>query len=221
MKMTRQNETELVFQDSSYGFAAIFALCSLGVALVAFHISDRRLLTPAALLLLFSLAWLRRSTVVFDAASQTVRWTRVRPTRRSSDALPFTAISDVVLQTSSSPNGANLYRLALVARDARIIPFCDPYSGGSAIRYAAMREAALKILARSAQPASSSPAAPSAPEPDALDASIRALLQQGRTIEAIELARASGQVTLSAAKQRVYRIRQQIPSREIAASGLR
>lgn len=220
MKMTRQNETELVFQDSSYGFAAIFALCSLGVALVAFHISDRRLLTPAALLLLFSLAWLRRSTVVFDAASQTVRWTRVRPTHRSSGAFPFSAISDVVTQSNSGPNGTTLYRLALIA-NGETIPFCDPYSGGGAPRYAAMREAALKIIARSAQPASSSPAAPSAPEPDALDASIRALLQQGRTIDAIELARASGQVTLSAAKQRVYRIRQQIPSREIAASGLR
>ncbi|HEX4039105.1 MAG TPA: hypothetical protein VHX37_13680 [Acidobacteriaceae bacterium] len=203
MKITRQTETELVFRDSTFWLAGVFAVCSLLMALVVLKSGTPRGLIGAGLLLLFSTAWLRRSTVVFDAARRMIRWTGIRLGRNYSKSVPFGEVTNIVTQSTGGPNGTTIYRLAVVADD-QTIPFCDAYSGGGAARYEALREAALKVLAGTARVSAG------AADSDGLDASIRSLLEQGRTLDAIELARASDRITLTAARQRVREIRQEM-----------
>lgn len=204
MKIARQTETELVFEDSTYWLAGVFAAFALLMAYVMIHSGTPRGLIGAGALLLFAVAWLRRTTMVFDANQQMVRWTRARWGRSSTGSLPFRSITDVVTQSAPGQNGITIYRLALVA-EGQAIPFCDEYSGGGVARYDALRETALKMLGR-----------PSQSNLEGLDASIRSLLKQGRTVDAVELVRASDHVTLTAARERVLQVREQI-----SASGVR
>jgi hypothetical protein len=198
MKITRQTETDLVFEDSTYWLSTLFAGFAVLMAYAMLRSSTQRGLIGAGLLLLFAFAWLRRSTMVFDTKQRVVRWSRKRWGRTLSGSVPFDAIENVVVQNTRSENSAMTYRLALETK-AETIPFCDPYSGGGQARYDAMREAALKMLGR-----------PSPANADGLDASIRSLLHQGRTVDAVELVRASDRLTLSAARERVLQVREQI-----------
>ncbi|MGA8110896.1 MAG: hypothetical protein WB974_15785 [Acidobacteriaceae bacterium] len=204
MKIARQTETELVFVESSYWIAGLLVACSVGMALMVLNTGNLRGLIGVAAILLFSLAWMRRATILFDGAQRMVRWTRVRLGRTSSGSVPFSEITDIAVQSTSGPNCTTIYRLAVVAND-QTLPFCDVYSGGSTARYEGMREAALKMLGDT--PRGTKPAAAGA---DGLDGSIRSLLEQGRTLDAIELVRASDRVTVTAATQRVRQVRQEM-----------
>lgn len=210
MKITRQTGTELVVEDGTLWIAALCVLGSLpllGMGIAHRHV---RLIAEALPWWLFAVVWLRRTRICFDRTQGTVVWQRLRYFRRASGNLPLSGLSAINIETSlGGRGGANTYRLALATPQGSF-PFSDEYSGGR-MRCERVREAILEFLTggagagRALSEGSGSATADAGSLDAETESSVRALVAQGRRIEAIELLRRSG-MSLGEAVTRVNQI---------------
>jgi len=198
MHVVRQSPTELVVKDSSVWMTILFA--TIAVALVAgIGVSQPvRLLAPA-LFLLFGTITARATTFTFDGMQRTVRWSGFKPFKSQSGAILFDEIDDVTVEASSMGNSGTTYRLSLLTKQGAI-PMAFAYSG-SRDGYAALRRQILAFVKPGLSP--SAPESTFAGIPDDLASSIRSLLIQGRTIDAITLLRTRERIGLVEAKKRI------------------
>lgn len=223
MKVVRQTPAELVVRDSSVWLSVVLALAALLPLYIALTQGDRRLFTPAGLLLLFALAWVRRSAFTFSAALQRIDWRRVRYFRVATGTIPFSDVQSINIESTSGANGVIIYRLALATASQGIVPMSDVYSSGEQ-RIASVRDTIQQFV----KPANSSAAAPgfsatsaSIPvNPDAartaaLNDSIRGFLQQGRKVDAILLVRQTEHLDLTEATFRVNHIEKELKSQGV------
>jgi hypothetical protein len=198
MKIVRQTESDLVVRDSSIWLGATLAAGALLPIYIAISTNDHRALYAAGALLAFAIPWVRRSTFTFDAATQTIRWERMRYLRTRSGTLPFSEVRAIETQTSSGPqSNVTTYRLGLVTSHGTV-PLSDEYSSGEN-RCSSVRDAVEHILKLDRDTAIP-------PASGGLDISIRALLQQDRRIDAIQLLCNAEDLPLSAAAERIETI---------------
>lgn len=204
MKIARQTETEFVVEESSIWISVLFLLASLPIFYAATLPGRRINLLGGVFFLLFALLALRKATFAFDATQCVVRWRNFRLLGARSGAIPFNEITGIGIETTPGQAGSTLYRLTIqTATGSR--PLSISY-GGPAERYTSARQRILLFL-RSAPTQ-----APACLEStmDA-DASVRALLQQGRRIDAIRLLRSEENLDLPEAMKRIDRIASRMP----------
>jgi hypothetical protein len=215
MRIVRQNDSEIVVRDSTLWVFAVCAGAALFASSFAFSHGDKRALIAAACILLFALAWLRRSTFVFDAATQSIRWTRFRLGKNVTGTIPFAEVRDICVESTSSGSANVICRLSIQTATGTT-PMADAYSASP--QYAAtLRNSLLAFL----RPSTGTTVAPSVTNPDAdrahqLDNSIRSLLSQGRKIDAILLVQQSDHLDLTEATFRVNQIASKMGTKEPA-----
>ena len=195
MKILRQTETELVVQDSSIWMGVLLAACAFLPLYIAISQHEHRLFLAFGCLTLFAIPWIRRSTFTFDAATQSIRWARLRYLWTRTGSLSFSDVQSVDMQsTLSGQANVTIYRLALVIAQGPV-PMSDVYSSGEN-QFTSVRDAIQRFLR--IDPNSATPSLATG-----LDISIRALLQQGRKLDAIQLLRNTEKLSLTAATQRI------------------
>jgi hypothetical protein len=197
MRIVRQTKQELVIRDSMTWLSVFFALVSLPL-LYAALVHGAKTLFAAGIFLLIALFCLRRTTFIFDARQRIVRWQGIRVLKVYSGSMPFSEITEIGTETMPSPRGQPLYRLTLITKQGRT-PMSDGYGGGGQW-YEKIREAIATFIKLDA--ASAAGTASMAGDSE-LDASIRSLLEQGRKIDAVSLARTRKHLDLTQAVQRV------------------
>lgn len=194
MHITRQANQELVVVDGSI-WLSVFLLCA--AAFIGFQAVAQN--TPnwwflVGLMSLFALIAWRRETVTFDAGSQQVRWVRRRAFKLATGTVSFSEMRGITIESMSGNHGALSYRLTILTT-GKPVPMADGYGGGQA-HYEMLRKQILEFLNMD-KTASPGPGD---------EASIRALLQQGRKLDAVEFVRASYQLDLTEAVNRVNEI---------------
>lgn len=222
MKIVRQSETEIVVQDSSIWIFGICAAAFLFVAYMTLSAGNHKGLAASGLLLVFAIAWLRRSTFVFDTTARMIRWRRMRYLNVLSGAIHFSDVQDIVLDsTMSGKSSVMIYRLTIVTALGRT-PMSDVFKGGHD-HISAMRETLLGFIAgrhNAVNPAASLPQSSGATNSDAeraaqLNEAIRGLLKQGRKIDAILLVQSTDHLDLTEATFRVNQIANKPESRSV------
>ncbi|HXS78147.1 MAG TPA: hypothetical protein VN753_18355 [Terracidiphilus sp.] len=194
MHVTRKTDQELVVVDGSI-WLSVFLLCA--AAFMGFMAVTHN--TPSwwfsvGLLSLFAfIAW-RRETVTFDIPSQQVKWVRRRAFNLAGGTVPFREMRGITLESMTDNHGALNFRLTIPTTD-KPIPMSDGYGGGQA-HYESLRKQILEFLKMDKT---------ASPDPDD-GASIRALLQQGRKVDAVEFVRSNYQLDLAEAVDRVNEI---------------
>ncbi len=194
MHITLKTSKELVVVDGSI-WLSVFFLCA--AAFMAFQAVAQQ--TPSwwlmvGLLSLFAfIAW-RRETVTFDTASQQVQWVRRRAFNLASGTVTFSEMRGITVESMHDNRGALNYRLTILTTD-KPVPMSDGYGGGQA-HYEALRKQILEFLNMDKT---------ASPGPDD-EASIRALLQQGRKVDAVQFVRTNYQLDLKEAVDRVDEI---------------
>ena len=213
MKIVRQTPNEIVIRDSSVWMAALSAITFLLVAAFTALHHNWKGFALSFLLLAFVFAWLRRSTVTFRLETRALRWERYRYFGFASGQIPFSAVNDIAVEELSA-RGRTGYRLCIVAPHERV-PVSTEYNSTRG-QAASLRDTLLRFMGKSPLPEEPSPGAQASdastlPNPDAarvaeLDASVRALLQQGRKVDAILLVQRSEHLNLTEATFRVNQI---------------
>ncbi len=196
MKVTRHTASELVVGDSCLWLAAVCLIMAVFPIYAAIASGKKSTMVAAALVAVFSVVWLRKSTFVFDAGQRVVRWKRLRYFNTSSGTISFDDIRDITTETMQNRSGT-LYRLTIITPLASV-PLADAYGGGSD-KYARLRQEILSFV----KPQASMPTAGRSQD---LESSVRELLLQGRKIDAVTLLRNAEDLDLSAAMQRVEEI---------------
>jgi hypothetical protein len=194
MHITRKTNQELVVVDGSIWLSVFFLCAAAFMAFQAVAHNIPRWWLPVGFLSLFALIAWRRETVTFDAASQQVQWVRRRAFNLARGTVSFSDMRGITMESMSDNHGALSYRLTILTTD-KPVPMSDGYGGGQT-HYEALRKQILEFL-KMDQNAS--------PGPDD-EASIRALLQQGRKVDAIKFARTNYQLDLAEAVDRVNEI---------------
>ena len=196
MHIARKTNQEMVVVDGMV-WISVFLLCFAGF--VGFQAISRgvpRWWIMVGLLGLFAFVSWRRETVTFDAARQQVEWVRRRAFSLKSGTLPFSEVMGIGMDSITDNHGYLTYRLTILTSDTPV-PMSDAYGGGEAY-YESLRKQILEFLGMDQS-------AKSAPEPGD-EASIRALLAQGRKVDAIEQMRGRYQLGLAEAVERVNEI---------------
>jgi hypothetical protein len=217
VRIVRQNETEIVVEDSTLATAAVsgvifLVLFPLGLALRWYSIS-----CVSAPALVFALLRLRRTSFAFNAESKSVQWTRLSPVRREAGSIPFSDVQDVVIETKNPGNSSYLCRLLIRTATSSI-----PIRMGYSVRQdqaTTIRATLLDFI--SAGAAAKPPSATNTINTDAdrtqqLNDSIRSLLLQGKKIDAILLVQRSEHLDLTEATFRVNQIANQLGTRQSA-----
>ena len=194
MHVTRKTNQELVVVDGSIWLSLIMLCAAAFMAFQAISLRTRNWWISVGLLSLFALIAWRRETVTFDAASQQVQWVRRRAFKLASGTVSFSEMRGITMESISDSHGVLSYRLTILTTD-KPVPMSDGYGGGQA-HYEALRKQILEFLNMDKT---------TSPGPGD-EASIRALLQQGRKMDAIKLVRTSYQLDLTEAVDRVNEI---------------
>jgi hypothetical protein len=210
MKIVSQSETQIVVRDSSLWISVLCGLGFLFVLTLTTRAGNWKGMLGSGLLLVFAMAWVRRSTFTFDASAQKIRWRRLRMFRMASGELPFSAVQDIRLDESTgggSASNVTIYRPTIVTASGDV-PMADVYSSGCD-HITGLRKKLLAFV-RGEPVAVSGPGAV-ADNTDATDAaelneSIRALLQQGRKVDAILLVQRTDRLDLTEATFRVNQV---------------
>jgi hypothetical protein len=197
MRIVENTPARLVLRDRTVWLSIIcFAAAFLPLPFLSDVVAPWRLLGGFAPFFIFGLLTLRTSEVVFDKAARTCDINRFDMLRRKRTHLVFADIVDVRVEREPTEmdRRAALCRLSLVT-DASALPLTAGYSGGPE-RFDAMRKAILGALSRDvASPADVDP--------------IDALVQQGRTIDAVAAPRARDGPDMTAAVARVRQIQKE------------
>jgi hypothetical protein len=208
MHVTRKTNQELIVLDSSI-WISIFLLCAS--AFVTYRLvleNNRKGFLLDGVFLLFILLFWRKEVVVFDAARQQATWTRRRLLNVANGNIPFSEITGIGMETSSS-DGALTYRLTILTAHGTT-PMSDSYAGDQQ-KYENLRQEILTFLKLdfvAAKTSSGSTLASGIGD----EASVRSLLQQGRKIDAIKLLRSTQNLGLAEATDRVALIDEQMKS---------
>lgn len=197
MHVTRKTNQELVVLDSSIWISIFLLIVSAFMTYRLLLENNRRGLWIDAIFLLFILLFWRREVVVFDAARQQAIWTRRRLFNVATGAIPFSEITGIGMETTSSGN-ALTYRLSILTAKGST-PMSDSYASGQK-KYEDLRKEIQDFLKidNSTSPSSSTLTTGIDDE-----ASVRSLLQQGRRIDAIQLIRTTQKLSLVEATNRV------------------
>lgn len=197
MRIVRHTDTELVLRESTLWISILLALVALPLFYASTLPGKRGNLIVAIFFAIGALVWLRKATLVFDAAQREVYWRRMRFFRSASGTVPFSEIAGIGTESSSGSGGSTLYRLTLLTGQ-KPIPFTDTFGGGRD-RWTSLRETTQRFL----QTHRGTPL----PMPSAdLDDSLRALLRRGRKVEAVRLLKAAEHLDLPSATQRVNQL---------------
>ena len=211
MHIQRQTPMELVLQDGSRWLALVFLAVALFIAVSSIERHTLKGLLVSAFFLLFAAAFFRHSTFTLDRMQRVARWRRLNILKNEAGFIPFDSIRDIVIDAQGGNRNSVSYRLVIVTADGRT-PMANLFEGGSIEHYQMLRQQILDFVGLgSALPAAeptllSNDRSASLVEegiPADLDSSLRALLAQGRTIDAIELLRSRNYLSLVEAKTRV------------------
>jgi hypothetical protein len=210
MHVTRKTNQELVILDSSI-WISVFLLCvSLFVAYRVMLQHNPRSLLLDGLFLIFILLFWRKEVIVFDAAAQKVTWTRRRLFKVATGSIPFSDITGIGMETSTATNNVLVYRLTILTAQGSL-PMADNYAGDQQ-KYEKLRIEILDFLKLDSNENRNNSASTSSDDIDD-EASIRSLLQQGRRIDAIQLVRATQNLSLTEAHDRVTALQKQLNSK--------
>ena len=223
MHIQRQTPMELVLQDGSRWLAFVFVPSAVLVASTSIEKHKPIGLLVSAFFLLFAAAFFRHSTFTLDKMQRIARWRRFTVLKNESGSIPFDSIRDIVLDTQAGNNNTATYRLSLVTADGPL-PMANMFQGGSIDHYQDLRQQILEFLGI----ASAGSVVPS-PEPGVLsdgipsdiEPSLRSLLAQGRTIDAIALLRTRENIGLADAKSRIDSLLHAMQSQAGSATELR
>lgn len=208
MRIVGQTPTQIVVRDSSLWIAIICGAGFLFVFAMTAQAGNWKGMLGSSLLLVFAIAWIRRSTFTFDAGAQRIRWRRLRFFRMASGEIPFSAVQDILLEDSSSdrPN-VMIYRLTIMTAGGKV-PMADVYSSGR--EHFVRLQRSLIAFVRGQTLAAAGPGAfadnPEAARAAEVNASIRSLLKQGRNVDAILLVQRTDHLDLTEATFRVNQI---------------
>jgi len=194
MHVTCKTNQELLVVDGSIWLSVFFLCAAAFIAVMSVTHNMRNWWVSAGLLALFAFITWRRETVSFDVASQHVHWVRRRAFKLASGTVAFSDIQGITIESMSGNHSALSYRLTILTTD-KPVPMSDGYGGGQA-HYEVLRKQILEFLGMDKT---------AFPGPDD-EASIRALLLQGRKIDAVEFARTNYQLDLTEAVDRVNEI---------------
>jgi hypothetical protein len=190
MRIAENTPSRLVLRDRTLWISAVcFTAAAALVGRVAFDLDDASQLVPAALSVLFGLAFLRATDVTFDKTKGTCLVRRLDVLRLTCRRVAFHDIIDVRIDIDRSHDPDDLtYRLSLSTTSA-IIPLSATYEPGFE-RYSGMREAVLDAVSNTAQR-------------PATEDSINGLVRAGRVIDAIAIIRMREGLNLAEARARV------------------
>jgi hypothetical protein len=210
MKITGQTAEELVLEESTFWIAWLLAILTLPLIYAGIFGSDKRVFTPAAVLLLFAVAIARKSRVVFDARTRQVQWRKVAWLRARTGSLAFDEITEIGIQGSvGGSRGEPTFRLTIVSRSGTM-PLAAGYCAGSEA-YSGMRDAILAFMGtggRENAPSGDDLPHESAGGSDPIDPMVLELVQNRQFIAAIALLRKSNpRLSLTEAKRRVDEMR--------------
>jgi len=215
MKIVRQTPTEIVVRDSSIWISVICGAGFLFILTMTARDGNWKGMLGSSLLLVFALAWLRRSTFSFDAGAQKIRWRRLRVLRLASGEIPFSAVQDIRIdETLGSGSGANtsIYRPVIVTAGGDV-PMADVYSSGYD-HFVRLRKTLLAFVRGERTPEAGGGTMgsvnPDADRASRLDQSVRALLREGRKVDAILLVQREDHLDLTEATFRVNQIDSQM-----------
>jgi hypothetical protein len=206
MRITRQSGQELVVEDSGLALSALLFVCSLPLFYVATLPGKLGALFGACFFLLAALAFLRKTTFIFNAGESMVHWRGRKVLSVTSGDIPFREVKGIGTETSSGTNGTITYRLTVLTPQGPV-PMASMY-GGNRQKYESIREAIMRFLHLEMPTAATDSHGDSEPALD--EASVRSLLSQGRKIDAIELVRTSTKIGLTAAVHLVEEIEHQM-----------
>lgn len=200
MHVARKTNQELVILDSSI-WISVFLLCISVFAAYRLSVQhNTKGLLSLAFMLLFILLFWRKEVVSFDAARQQVTWTRRRLFRVATGTISFSEITGIGMETTSADR-ALTYRLTILTAQGST-PMSDSYAGGQQ-KYEKLRQEILDFLKLDPGVAPSDSALANGINDEA---SVRALLKQGRKVDAIQLVRISQKLSLVEATDRVAAI---------------
>jgi len=186
--------SQLVLRDRTLWISGVCfaAALFLGYRVLVQH-DPAALAISAAFLVAFGLAFFGATDVVFDKAAQVCRVRRIGPLGVVRAAYRFADIRDVrvEIEPSLGRSATTMCRLALVTADGTT-PLTRSYEP-SLPRYNAMRDAVVLTLASGL---------PLSAEVDP----VQALVNEGRTIDAIALLRRQEKLGLTEAYERVARL---------------
>ena len=191
MRIAEQSPQRLVLKDQSI-WTTVVCFAAAALLVIVPLLSGVRRPNPwvSILFIIFGLAFLRSSTIVFDRASGTCIVSKLSVLKRSMISIPFADIQNVDLQPEPLNSDARLpsYRLTLTTASGAV-PLSDTYEPNFD-RHNAIRRAILEMLGRQDLLAA-------LPDP------VRSLVQQGRTVDAVALLRQRESLDLATARQRV------------------
>jgi hypothetical protein len=215
MHIQRQTSTELVLQDGSRWLALPFYLVGLALAASFLKDFDPVGLLAGAMFLFVAAFFTRHTAFIFDRTQRIVRWRRRTFVKNESGYIPFDTIRGIAIDAQRGARGGTSYRLSVLTDDGST-PMSNSVGGGNIEEYQKLRleilgfiglDPALSVpkldrrLDDSNPEASSWPGLPAIPSD--LQPSLRALLAQGRTIDAIKLLQAREDFGLAETKSRI------------------
>jgi hypothetical protein len=195
MRISENTPLRLRLRDRTLWISGIcFAAAAILVARVAFDYDQSDQLIPAALSLIFGLAFLRATDVTFDRVARICAIRRFDVLRLTRTRLAFADIVDVRVEIAPMQDEADALscRLSLVTASA-IVPLTVGYEPDQK-RYNTMRDAVLEAVIGDG------------PAPAALDP-VRMLVQQGRIVDAVAILRMREGLDLTTASTRVDELR--------------
>jgi hypothetical protein len=202
MHIQRQTPMELVLQGGTRWMAFVFVPAGILVAVSSVEKHKPLGLLGSAFFLLFAAAFFRHSTFTLDKMQRIARWRRFTVLKNETGSIPFDSIRDIIIDAQAGDRNSASYRLILVTPDDRI-PMDNVLQGGRIEHYERMRQQILEFVGLSSALPAADPGLLSAGIPADLEPSLRALLAQRRTIDAIELLRSHNSMSLTDAKSRI------------------
>ncbi|HVU45596.1 MAG TPA: hypothetical protein VHD85_05705 [Terracidiphilus sp.] len=203
MKIVRRTESELVAADSGLFLCGLFMSVAVPLLYLGALPGRHKMLFGAAFMLLCSGICLRKTTFIFDRVRGIAFWRRRRMFKVDSGEIPFSDISDIGFDTMQDQRGVTTYRLMVITAMSRV-PMADMYGGGRKY-YESVRDSIVEFLAGSGTPVHASPGGGWDDE-----ASLRAMILEGRKLDAIALLRAKENLDLLHAKERIEEIDRQM-----------
>lgn len=222
MHIQRQTPTELILQDGSMWMSFIFIPAAIFVAALSVEKHKPLGLLVAAFFLLFAALFTRHSTFTLNGMQRIVRWRRRTFLKDESGSIPFDLIRDIILDAQARDRNSVGYRLSIVTVDGAT-PMANVFSGGRIEHYQQLRRQILDFIGLGSManapgiPSKIVPSDISTPLgcsgiPADIEPSLRALLEQGRTIDAIRLLQSREDFGIADAKSRIDALRETLKS---------
>ena len=202
MHIQRQTPMELVLQDGSRWLSFLFIAVVVFVGVSSIEKHSYRGFFVSAFFLLFAVAFFRHSTFTLDKMQRIARWRRFTILKNETGSISFDSIRDIFIDTQAGEHGTACYRLTIVTTEGRT-PMANMFEGGSIERYQHLRQQILDFIGLSPAVPTPEPGVLSDGIPADIEPSLRALLTQGRMIDAIALLRNRESIGLADAKSRI------------------